>query len=333
MKRVILFGGSFDPIHYGHLEVAKRALKQRQADELWFLVAKRSPFKDDPAPFEDRYKMAQLMTGYHRKIKVLDIENRLPEPSYSINTLRYLKKKHPDFKFEWLIGSDHLEDFDRWKDYEAFIKETEILIYPRPGFIQDHDFIMITGALKDISATAIRQGESTATAPSVLNYMTSQSLYLKNILRNKLRKKRYEHVLRVCSLALELEDHKDVRLAALAHDMTKELDSVKQREAMRKTGYPLDQDPELYHGYTASSLLSKEYYLRNKEVLKAIRGHVTGASTTRLGKILYVADKCERGRSYDSEALIERAKKNLDEGFKQVKKEQLLYLNKGAEHE
>lgn len=334
MRHVILFGGSFDPIHNGHLDVAKAALKQRQADELWFIPTKVSPFKSGGTSFEHRQAMIELMISPFRKLKICDIENHLPSPSYSIDTVLALKKQYPTIQFDWLIGSDQLARMHEWKNYDQLKDEVQFVVYKRTEIVENHEYPQIQGPVIEVSSTEIRNGMSTNTSPRVLNYMMTQGLYLDSILKNRVSEFRYEHVLRVTECALEISNNhrmnqSEVFLAAMMHDLAKDDDKDKLKHSVQANfSKQIDLHPAFYHAFAASSELSQRYYVRNKHVLKAIQGHVNGKSTTQLGMLLYIADKCERGRGYDSEPFIELAKKDIRKGFLAVKDSQESYLNR-----
>ncbi|AMC93291.1 nicotinate-nucleotide adenylyltransferase [Erysipelothrix larvae] len=331
MRQILLFGGSFDPIHNGHLEIALSALKQTKAEEVWFVLAALSPFKEDAPPFEARASMVKLMINPYKRLKLCTIEQTLPIPSYSIDTITALKKQHPEVSFSWLIGSDQIPDLPKWKNYEALCEMVKFVVYPRPSHTYHHAFEEIKGLTYDISSTDIRNGRSLDTSPKILNAMMEHGLYLKLITQSKMSEKRFKHTLRVTELALELAKHHHidenrVYLASMVHDWCKEWDKKDLEIEMKKINPDLLKlHPALYHGFAAASVLSKHYYVRDKQVLNAIRGHVSGASTSDIGMILYIADKCERGRDYDSEPLIVLSKKNLRAGFKKVKQESKRY--------
>lgn len=324
MRRVILFGGSFDPIHNGHLEVAKNALKDLKADSLWFILAKNSPFKFGHSNYQHRLKMVKKMIGPYNKMKVNTLEETMPEPSYTIDTVNVLVKKYPNTKFYWLIGSDQIEDLNKWKDFDILDGLVEFVVYKRPGFDYASKYQEIQGSPIDVSSTDIRDGHSTNTHPKVLSYMMYEGLYLDSITKTMMSTRRYEHTVRVAKLAVDLaKSHNvDVNLAylvAMSHDWCKEWDAMSLAIIMEN--YSVDVHPALYHGFAASDVLSKRYYVRNKSVLGAIRGHVSGASSSKLGMILYIADKCEPGREGDFSALLDLAHKDLRKGYQAIKRQ------------
>lgn len=321
MKKIILFGGSFDPIHYGHYNMAQKALKQRRAFELWFIPNLVSPFKNESSNFEHRVKMIEMMISGNSKMKVCTVESTLEKPSYSMNTIDKLKVMHPEYEFEWLIGDDQIENLHKWYDYERLKKEVQFIVYQREQ--SKHEFPSVIGDIRNVSSTAIRQGTQFDTKPSILEYFMRHGLYLDEMTKHRLSAKRYEHTLRVCDLALEIgESHHinedQIRLATMMHDYCKEdYSDVYYKK--------LDVPKAFNHGFAAASFLSLKYYIKDRAVLRAISNHVSGDGTHPLAMLLFVADKCERGRGYDSEPLIQLAKKDLRLGFKKCKEESNKY--------
>lgn len=130
-----VFGGSFDPIHVGHVALARYALEQTDLDEVWLMVSPRNPLKPHAtiASNEQRLEMARLATEGIPGIRVSDFEFSLPVPSYSWLTLTKLRETYPDISFRLIIGGDNWADFDRWKNPDLIRKEFGVIVYPRPG--------------------------------------------------------------------------------------------------------------------------------------------------------------------------------------------------------
>ncbi len=128
-----LFFGSFNPVHNGHIQIAQSALSAAQIDEVVLIVSPQNPFKSkaELAPEEHRLKMAELSTQDLPNISVSDIEFRLPKPSFTINTINQLTKKYPDDWFYILMGSDNLNNFSSWKDYQQILDHCRLLLYKR----------------------------------------------------------------------------------------------------------------------------------------------------------------------------------------------------------
>lgn len=136
MKKVGFFGGSFDPIHLGHLSLAVDFVETRAVEEVWFSPALVSPFKqgETPLSFEHRYAMCCLATENHPRLKVIDVEKDLPPPSYTYLTLKYLQKKHPECHFSFFLGQDALVGLPKWHQALALVQEFPLLIGVRPPF-------------------------------------------------------------------------------------------------------------------------------------------------------------------------------------------------------
>ena len=321
----MLFGGSFDPIHFGHLEIAKNVLKNQCQDEVWFVLAALNPFKMDATDFDKRKKMINLMIENIPNMKVCDIEKSLPIPSYSIDTLRALNAQYPQIQFSWLIGSDQIAGLPQWKNFESLEMLTDFYVYHREGYNEKHKYPIIYGKTYNVSSTEIRKGNALDTNPKVLSYMMHEGLYLKSMASNKLSKKRYEHCLRVMELAMTLgEKHqldlKKVYLMAMMHDIAKEWDSQDLLDLMKAHFVnQVERHPAFYHAYAASYILKHDYHVADIEILDAIENHVDGNVSYDLGKVLFIADKCEKGRPYDTSALVSLAMSDLNEGFEAVK--------------
>ncbi|MEI7828274.1 MAG: nicotinate (nicotinamide) nucleotide adenylyltransferase [Prolixibacteraceae bacterium] len=132
--KIAVYSGSFNPIHNGHIAVAEAALREG-FDEVWLVVSPQNPHKKEEElwPFEDRLKMAELAIANHSNLKVSDCENKLPRPSYTINTLNFLQKIFPEYQFKLLIGGDNLLKFQSWKDHQHIVDEFGLVVYPRSG--------------------------------------------------------------------------------------------------------------------------------------------------------------------------------------------------------
>ncbi len=133
--KVGIFGGSFDPIHEGHVSLAKYALDNTDLDEVWLMVSPRNPLKDHGpiATDQQRLEMANLAADGIPGIRVSDFEFHLPIPSYTYKTLTELKKAYPHIDFRLIIGGDNWSSFDRWRNPEEILSEFGVIVYPRPG--------------------------------------------------------------------------------------------------------------------------------------------------------------------------------------------------------
>ena len=163
-KHIGLFFGSFNPVHIGHLIIANHMANETDLDQVWMVVSPQNPFKDKKslAKDRDRYNLVHLAIGDNPKLSVSDIEFSMPKPSYTIDTLTYLKEKYPNKIFYLIMGGDNVPTLPKWKNSELLIENYKIYVYKRPGYdlgpLASHPNITSVGApLLDISSTHIRQ--------------------------------------------------------------------------------------------------------------------------------------------------------------------------------
>lgn len=136
MKRIAVFGGSFNPVHYGHIGVARRVMEENLADEVWLMVSPRNPLKEQSGLLDEgvRLDLVRLAVADVPGVAASDFEFALPRPSYSWQTLAALTKAYPEFSFSLVIGSDNWLLFPKWAHYEEILDRYSLIVYPRPGF-------------------------------------------------------------------------------------------------------------------------------------------------------------------------------------------------------
>ncbi|MFB6257097.1 MAG: nicotinate (nicotinamide) nucleotide adenylyltransferase [Flavobacteriales bacterium] len=141
MKRVGLFFGTFNPIHVGHLIIANFMADLPELDEVWLVVTPRNPHKKKDSLLRDhhRLQLARVATEDNFDLDVSRIEFDLPQPCYTINTLKQLEEKHTEHRFTLIVGEDNLRTFHKWKNYEEILKGYELFIYPRAYTVQERD--------------------------------------------------------------------------------------------------------------------------------------------------------------------------------------------------
>lgn len=157
-----LFFGSFNPIHNGHLIIAKYVLQNSQLNKLWFVVSPQNPFKSPQSLLNENHRLHLVNSAIEGEtdLKACNIEFKLPKPSYTINSLTYLAQQYPDYKFTLIVGSDSFQNINKWKNYETLVSRYPIIIYKRPGFEVTQDFganlTILEAPLLEISSTYIR---------------------------------------------------------------------------------------------------------------------------------------------------------------------------------
>ena len=165
MTRTGIYGGSFNPIHRGHIELGEFICQNCYVDELWFLVSPQNPFKKQATDLLDdqrRLELARIAVHDYPQLQVCDIEFRLPRPSYMYKTLEAREKEYPDRQFVLIIGADNWLAFDRWAEYRRLQEHYDILVFPRNGYPVDSSSLpervtLLPSPLIDISATEIRR--------------------------------------------------------------------------------------------------------------------------------------------------------------------------------
>lgn len=179
--KIGLFFGSFNPIHNGHLVIAGYMAEFTDLDQVWMVVSPQNPLKTKNSLLKDIHRLALVneAIGDYRKLKASNIEFKLPQPSYTINTLLHLTEKYPDHEFVLIMGMDNLQTLDKWKNYEEILNNYEIYVYPRhefkgEKFIHHPKIKMIDAPVMEISASFIRKAIKDK---KDIRYMMPESVY------------------------------------------------------------------------------------------------------------------------------------------------------------
>lgn len=187
--KIGIFGGSFDPIHLGHIRLADYIVNNSDLDSIWLMVSPLNPLKADgprPTSAEHRLEMARLATKDFPNIQVNDIELSLPVPSYTYNTLCELSRKFPQHQFKLIVGADNILSFKKWKEPDKILTEYGVIVYPRPGYnLNQNDIpagaeIIQNCPCTDISSTELRNNMQVFNDfihPDVIKYIIKHNLY------------------------------------------------------------------------------------------------------------------------------------------------------------
>ena len=339
MNRII-FGGGFDPIHYGHINmalVAKEVLK----GEVIFVPAQIAIWKEDSINKEDKLKMLNLAIAKYDGFSIDTFELDQKEQPRSYQTVAYFKEKYPKDKLFFLIGQDQANSFDRWKNPEEIAKNTQIVYYKRPkqvinqANIERFNMKVIEGPVVDTSSSEIRSLKSLAISDDVLDYIEKNSLYFIGRIKGYIKESRFNHSLEVAHLAYRLAkihgmDYRKAYIAGILHDIAKGIGKDESLKLMKQY-YPNDLDigAYAYHQFLGEMLAKKDFEVVDEEILNAIKYHTTGRKDMCwLEKLIYCADKIEPTRQFDSSDLIKAMEEDLNEGFLIVLKANYEYLVK-----
>ncbi len=165
-KKVGLYFGSFNPIHIGHIIIANHLVEYSDLDEIWLVVSPHNPFKKKKTLLEDHHRLELVRRACESFEKIIpsDIEFKLPQPSYTVNTLVYIKEKNPNYTFCLLMGEDNLNTFHKWKNHEMILGNNQIYVYPRIAdnghenqFSSHPKIIHVDAPIMQISSTHIRK--------------------------------------------------------------------------------------------------------------------------------------------------------------------------------
>jgi nicotinate-nucleotide adenylyltransferase len=164
--KIGLYFGTFNPIHIGHLIIANHMAEHSDLDQIWMVVTPHNPHKKKSTLLDDyqRLHMVYLATEDILKIKPSDIEFKLPQPNYTVNTLAHLQEKFPKHEFSLIMGEDNLNSLHKWKNYETMLKNHEIYVYPRLNsgeineqFVNHAKIHRIGAPVIELSSTFIRE--------------------------------------------------------------------------------------------------------------------------------------------------------------------------------
>lgn len=189
MSTIGIFGGSFNPVHAGHMMLASYLTQWGYLDQVWLTLSPLNPMKD-PAellPDTKRLDMLMIATRGAADIDICDIELSMPKPSYTINTLNVLAERYPEHKFKLVIGSDNWQIFDRWRSAQEILDRFGVIVYLRSGYPVDKTHIdgmeVVDAPMTHVSSTFIRQAIAKGRnmnyflPAGVYNYITDNNLY------------------------------------------------------------------------------------------------------------------------------------------------------------
>jgi len=331
--RIGIMGGTFDPVHSGHLEIARAVRDAMALDGVMLLPAGDPPHKRRKAGKRDRMEMTRLAAaeaGFEACAEEIEREGT----TYTVDTLTAFHRQRPEVEWVYIIGADTLKVLDSWRNFPQIAKLCEFAAVGRPGIgeaavqarIEEISskygakISRVDAVGPEISSTLVREraarGESIAdlVPPPVENYIREKGLYLAGMTENDLLEKlqgqikpsRYEHTLGVAATAERLApkfgiDPNRARIAALLHDCAKSMSHEEMQDIVSKAGVDADETEMgnyfVLHAPAGAARAMLEYGVQDAAILSAIRWHtIGGAQMSALDALIYTADCIEPGR-------------------------------------
>lgn len=339
MKPIILYGGSFNPIHNGHIALAKYALKMLDGEEVIFIPAPTPRFKEIKTAASLRLDMLKLALEGEEAFSVSTYEiDNVKGETKSYDTVSHFKEVYKDREIYFLIGYDQVIKFDRWYKALELSSMCRIIFCNRGEMEANHPNIVkynmkvLPGFKYDCSSTLIRVGQSLDCPLNVIEYIVSKELYFVKRLKSYYSSKRFAHAVSVAITAYKicLANHIEptkAYLAGIYHDIAKNKSLEEMIDILKSHDDPCFDYPEMVlHQFVGQIIVQEEFGVSDKEILEAIRYHTTGSlKMDKYAMIIYASDKIEPTRTYDSSTLIQAMEENYYTGFQKVLYENKLY--------
>ena len=337
IKKILIFGGSFDPVHKGHIDSCNSAIAKVDPDLTIIIPNKIPPLKSTlhaSASARDRLNMCKLAFSNMGNLKISSFELRQASnaPSYTYKTIQYLLKKYPEAKLYLLVGYDRYCDFNKWKNYKYILNHVTLVVGIRNtntlDLKDDKKSIPVLFPSVNISSAELRlkPNKEYMTEP-VINYINENGLYAENHIRNLMSEYRFNHTLRVAKTAMQIaravapKKVKKAYIAGMYHDVAKEFNETTILSMVKNYDKKLYPTVHTLHGICSAIYIKDNFYINDEEILDAIRNHVIPPmECSTLSMILYCADKLEPGRTVNDvknrRKKLSIVKKDLKKGFK-----------------
>ena len=351
--KVLVFGGSFDPVHKGHVSLFRRTMKVIAPDVAHIVPAYHSPFKaKSPTPFRLRMKMLkQAFASCGKKIVFDDYELKRGGKTYTYELVQYLKKRYDNPEIYLLVGTDCLNDLHNWKNPHYIFNNAVVVAGKRKGYNENpaaFKHLFLPGFFPKLSSSRVRAhilacGDVPDTVPPQIAPTIRQNklygLAVHDWLKAHLKTNRYLHSKNVAEMAAALSDIYDVNVesavkAGILHDAGKGFSGPELIRFCKehKIKVPFFEDicrlePSLLHSYASAWIAQHLFDVRDKDVLKAIAEHTLGSlQMSTLSKILFVADISSKDRKYKDAFVIRNlALQDLDKALLYAANRKLLF--------
>lgn len=362
--KIGIFGGSFSPIHNGHLQIAEDCLIEMGLDKIIFLPNSKPPHKNvEKFSFENRAEMLKLAIEDNEKFEISLVEEDFLKTHYSYNTMKENFCNDKD-KFYFIMGDDEFLNISSWYEYEKFLEITSVIVFLRKynldfildknkDLIEKYDINIVKNSVISISSTDIRNRMNEKKSikylipKKVCKYIYEDLNYfdinkIKKDLKEKLSKNRYEHSLRVADYCKRLAviykvDENRAYLSGLVHDCAKNLEEFYMLNKKLNSDIIFDTEEKdnenLKHAPIGAVVCKDLYGIFDEEIISAVRYHTTAKENmTLLEKILFISDKIEPGRKYDTVDELRRlADFDIDRAIVKFLNDSFEYLEKKSQ--
>ncbi|WP_288868398.1 nicotinate (nicotinamide) nucleotide adenylyltransferase [uncultured Parvimonas sp.] len=362
--KIGIFGGSFSPIHNGHLQIAEDCLIEMGLDKIIFLPNSKPPHKNvEKFSFENRAEMLKLAIEDNEKFEISLVEEDFLKTHYSYNTMKENFCNDKD-KFYFIMGDDEFLNISSWYEYEKFLEITSVIVFLRKynldfildknkDLIEKYDINIVKNSVISISSTDIRNRMN---GKKSIKYLIPKKVYkyiyedlnyfdinkIKKDLKEKLSKNRYEHSLRVADYCKRLAkiykiDENRAYLSGLVHDCAKNLEEFYMLNKKLNSDIIFDTEEKdnenLKHAPIGAVVCKDLYGIFDEEIISAVRYHTTAKENmTLLEKILFISDKIEPGRKYDTVDELRRlADFDIDRAIVKFLNDSFEYLEKKSQ--
>lgn len=340
--KIGLFGGTFDPIHNGHIAMAKTAQAALQLDSVWFIPVYTPPHKEREGltSGEHRLKMIEHAIAEEPTFSVSKIELLRERTSYTYETIQQLRHQYPEAEFYFLLGADNVAGLGSWKKIDYLVEAVTFVAFARTNHepTTDYPVTWLEMPLQEVSSTAIRNFQAYAYLhPQVLHYMLKHRLYgltvIHELVFHEMTYQRFVHTMGVVETAVSLARHhglneRQCHVAALLHDYAKAASKAELHEYMQ---HYFPEEPfiaPIAHAYVGSITIQEDLCITDPEVIDAVRYHTTGhPQMGPVAKCVFIADYIEPNRQFPGvETAREIAFTDFDAGLRHALEQTNAYL-------
>ncbi len=347
--KILLFGGSYNPIHKGHINAALNVSNYLSCQEVWFIPRKYNYDGSLLLDGKHRLAMMKMALSEFKNFKICDIElkDRNKKLIYTYNTAKRLLQKYKNqYQFYFLIGADQLNNIERWYRIEKLAQMFQFVCFKRPGYVineslaKKYHILIIDGKQIDASSTKVRAGFYDEIDDSIQKYIQEHELYLKERLMPLLPERLFIHCLSTARLAKAIakSNHENINrayVASILHDVSKSLPKDEIQKIMEQH-YPnhIKEPKYCHHQYASAYLAKNSFGIQDEKTLKAIASHCRPSKKmSKLDKIVYCADKLEEEREFAAAVLPirEKAYQDINQAFILTMEDQSLAFKKKGE--